>query len=312
MNKNPINYIVLEGPDLSGKTTLYNKLHKASNYCWNIQDRSWLSMLIHAKQYGRDTFNCVENLKKELYCLNNIVIILLPEWRLIADRFAKRGDEIQNIMSLKKVYAEFEKAAEEFESFPNVIVIRTKADDMIINYLVDSIRKYENQNLRFISKNIIDFCNSKENQERVGLNFTVYDDGNFDDVNENDLLFEKEELYYKEIRYAVLAKISDELNGSNEYNRCETKESRRFIYTSDTCISLAHFLMRDGFLDCKFFIRSSDVQNILYYDLNFLKSLVKTVYDELVLEGYKCRINVMINSAHIPVIIDSKEEKNES
>jgi len=44
-------------------------------------------------------------------------------------------------------------------------------------------------------------CMTHKAYERVGLNFTIYDDGKFDDVNENDLLYEKEELYYKEIRY---------------------------------------------------------------------------------------------------------------
>ena len=41
-------------------------------------------------------------------------------------------------------------------------------------------------------------------------------------------------------------------------------------------ISLAHFVIRKQCLDCKFFIRSSDVVRILKYDLNFLKLYVQT------------------------------------
>ena len=70
------NQLILEGPDLSGKTTLYYDIHKATGYKWNIQDRSALSMLIHAKYYGRDTFNHVEQLKRELYNLNNPILFL--------------------------------------------------------------------------------------------------------------------------------------------------------------------------------------------------------------------------------------------
>jgi hypothetical protein len=309
---NPINYVTIEGPDLSGKTTLYNKLHKASSYAWNIHDRSWLSMSIHAKQYGRDTFACVENFKKEIYNLNNIMIILLPRWQVIVDRFNKRGDDIQNIISLKKLYSEFKKAVEEFELFPNVIIVNTEINDGVIGNIIMQINDYEKADTRSIQKNILNMCMTHKAYERVGLNFTIYDDGKFDDVNENDLLYEKEELYYKEIRYNIISKIQEEQMGMNEYNRCETIESRRFIYTSDTCISLAHFLIRDNFLDCQFFLRSSNVKDTLYYDLNFLKSLAKEVYNHFELEKHMCRLNVMINSAHIPIIIDQQEVSNES
>ena len=62
---NPVNQIVIEGPDLSGKTTLYQNLHDMTNYRWNIQDRSALSMLTHAKQYGRNEFSHIEQLRSE-------------------------------------------------------------------------------------------------------------------------------------------------------------------------------------------------------------------------------------------------------
>mgnify|MGYP003666767751 FL=1 len=110
MVKRPINYIFLEGSDLSGKTTFYENIHNASKYRWNIQDRSALSMLVHAKYYGRDTFRHVEQLRSELYNLNNIMIILIPDWDIIAKRFNSRGDPIQNITSLKKLYTLFQHA----------------------------------------------------------------------------------------------------------------------------------------------------------------------------------------------------------
>ena len=45
--------ITIEGPDLAGKTTLYNQLHRKTGYKWNIQDRSVLSMLCYSIFYNR-------------------------------------------------------------------------------------------------------------------------------------------------------------------------------------------------------------------------------------------------------------------
>ena len=50
-----LNNVTLEGPDLSGKTTLFETIHSTTNYRWNIQDRSELSMLCYAEMYGRNT-----------------------------------------------------------------------------------------------------------------------------------------------------------------------------------------------------------------------------------------------------------------
>ena len=46
--------INIEGPDCSGKTTLYNRLHKKTNFKYNIQDRSCMSMFVYAKMYERE------------------------------------------------------------------------------------------------------------------------------------------------------------------------------------------------------------------------------------------------------------------
>ena len=307
MLKRPINYIFLEGPDLAGKTTFYESIHKASDYKWNIQDRSALSMLIHAKYYGRDTFQAVEQLKAELYNLNNIMIILLPEWNEVARRFNLRGDPIQNITSLKKIYHLFAEAAEELCMMPNVIVMNSVIDEKITNYTVSRLFEYENASTRDIQKNCLNSCSSKKDNERVGLNFTLYDDGTFLDIDDGDLLYEKEVDYYDNILFEIKQKIESELAGINQYDRKETYESRRFLYSSDTCISLAHFLLREESLDCKFFLRSSNVKDTLYFDLNFLKHAASIVYNALNASGRFCKMNFLINSGHI--ISDNQYDK---
>ena len=142
--KNPINKIILEGPDLSGKTTLYNRLHRATDFKWNIQDRSALSMLVYAKLYNRPEFMHVERLNSEINNLNNQIVILLPDWEVIVNRFYQRGDELQNFVSLKKVYDLFSEAAEEISSLPNVTVLTNEVDDFMINALIDGYHAVEN------------------------------------------------------------------------------------------------------------------------------------------------------------------------
>lgn len=302
MRKTPINQITLEGPDLSGKSTLYQKLHDASGYCWNIQDRSSLSMVVYARLYGRNDYYHVESLRRELSNLNNIMIFLLPEWDVIAERFQKRGDEIQNIVSLKKVYDLFAEAAEELENYPNVILARSEVDDNMIQYIAHNLRShFERMPYHKYAENFKIAASCSENLEKIGLNLVHYDDGMFDDISEEMLRYEKEKVYYDKIRNKVLRKIDDELAGINEYGRIETHESRRFIYTDDSCLSLCHFVLRNEFLYGEFYLRSSETKETLQYDMNFIKSLTRDVFSRLseFSEIKMCKISLKIGSGHI-------------
>lgn len=292
--------ITLEGPDLSGKTTLYESIHKLSDYKWNIQDRSALSMLVYSRLYGRNDFYHVENLKAELANLNNIMIILLPKWEVIIKRFEKRGDAIQNFVSLKKVYNLFEEATAELKSLPNVIVVNSVTTEDVITSLVSELFKYEQQTLIDASNLFFQAAATDESLEKLGMTLTHYVHDDFAEVNEEMLNYDKEKDYYNQIRNAVLKKLDDELAGKNEYSRKESLSSRRFIYTADTCISLCHFMFRKSILCCDFLIRSSNTKETLKYDLNFLKSLTSDVFSFLNLEDDTLiKMNVKINSAHI-------------
>ena len=300
----PIDYIFIEGPDCSGKTTLYEMIHKASGYQWNIQDRSALSMLIHAKYYGRNTFNHIEQLKRELYNLNNQMIVCLPDWKVVVDRFNKRGDPIQNLASLHKLYNLFAEAAEEFQHYPNVTVIRSAVDASIVGSLINQYQSYESKPMQHMRDSMLQMLGtSAANQwkEVLGLNFVHYDTGDFADIDEMMLMYEKEKEYYQKIENKVFKKIKAEMQGQNEYERKEGLESRRFIYTDDSCISLAHFLIRDGCMDVKFFLRSSNVKDTLKYDLNFIKHISKEVfqYFKCDRQGDYCKIEVLVNSGHV-------------
>lgn len=300
----PIDYIFIEGPDCSGKTTLYEMIHKESGYHWNIQDRSALSMLIHAKYYGRDTFRHVEQLKREIYNLNNQLIICLPDWDVIVKRFTKRGDPIQNLSSLHKLYNLFFEAAEEFQHYPNVTVIRSVVDKSLVRSLVNQYQAFERKSVHHLRDSMLQMLGTSaanKHQEVIGFNFVHYDTGDFSDINDQMLMYEKEKEYYGRIETAMFETIKKELDGDNPYSRKEDLHSRRFIYADDSCIATCHFLIRDGYMDARFFLRSSNVKDTVHYDLNFLKHLTAQVfrYFKCERQGDYCKMEFTIGSGHI-------------
>jgi len=299
----PTNYLILEGPDLSGKTTFYSSLHRASSYKWNIQDRSYMSMLIHANQYGRDTTVYEDNFKLELLNLNNRFVIMLPEFNDIVIRYSMRGDEIQSLDDIKRLYKEFEKKAEEIQNLPNVTVLRTSDLNTNIILINEQLNFIETANLSTVSQHVKEFAANSIGYEATPLSFTLYDDGGFEDVRPTVMNYEKEKEYYGEILSGMLRKIRNEFLGRNPYNLPQPKESRRFIYCNDACITLVHATYRESILDMHFVLRSSEVKTTFEHDLEFLYYLSSMVYKELNLQPKKdaVRMRFNLNSAHILV-----------
>ena len=93
-----------------------------TGFKWNIQDRSNLSMVCYARLYDRDLDHHRKRLWKELSNLNNRIVVLLPEWPVIRHRYHRRGDEIQDLDSLQRLYDLFLEEAEKIrlvlKSFP--------------------------------------------------------------------------------------------------------------------------------------------------------------------------------------------------
>jgi len=298
MVKFPIEKIIIEGPDLAGKTTLLNKMHDISKFRWNIQDRSALSMLIYAKMYNRDTFHLVENLKKELFNLNNQIVLLLPPFEVLSKRFQKRGDPIQNLISLRKLHKLFSEFEEEYGSLPNVTVVKKEISDHDYKSIVGRYLAMEQHaTIHQFPAMCVNAANTQDNKEVVGLRFTYFDDGQFTDVIPELMEYKGEKEYYLKIREKLHYKMMQNHTDSQDVS------SRRIIYSDDSCISLAHFLIREQMFDAKFFLRSSNVKDTLKYDINFIHFLTSHVY-----QSYHCnqpvKIELTLNSAHICDRID--------
>ena len=288
--------INIEGPDCSGKTTLYNRLHKETDFKYNIQDRSCMSMFVYAKMYNRDTKVWFDKILDDLKRLDTLNIVLLPSEEVILQRLSERGDEFQDTTSIIEVRNYFRNLVKiGFGSWPNVLVL--ESDDLESNIkssleFIDSLNTMPGQelikSLVFNSgRNELVDVQCKESVDRNNLDYTV-------------LNFPQEKEYYAKIETEMLNTLFREFAGLNERGQAQKHDSRRFIYTDNSCISMIHVLWRQNKLNVSVTLRSSNVTTTLWADYEFLKILSVKIAKEMSLPE-DCEINLTVNirSAHI-------------
>lgn len=289
--------INIEGPDCSGKTTLYNKLHKATNFKYNIQDRSCMSMFVYSKLYDReDSSVWFDKILDDLKRLDTLYVILLPSEECILNRLKIRGDEFQNNESILEVRNYFRNLAKMgFGSFPNVLVLEEEDLEINVNKTLDFINSLNDMPGQELIKSLV--INSgrnelvdvqcKEKVNRKNLDYTV-------------LNFPQEKEYYERIEQEITKTIFKEFAGLNQYNKPQKHDSRRFIYTDNSCISMIHALWRQNTLDVSVTLRSSNVSTTLWADFEFLKILSVKIADFMRLdESIPVDLTINIRSAHI-------------
>ena len=288
--------LILEGPDLSGKTSLYEEIHRKTNYKWNIQDRSALSMLCYAIQFERDESDFRRDLYKELTNLNNRVVVLMPSLDTIRSRYEVRGDDLQDEASLRHLHSIFKEEVSHIKDLPNVLVIEERhsvssSASRVINWL-DAVER------RTCPGNFVrNFVESAQGDEHVlqfettGKILKDYDESILDDPLEGK--------YYREILSDFCHIIQKEILGLNEYGVSQTVESRRFYYSSRSCISSLHFKPRGKNLEFICSFRSTNAQKNASIDFQFLVYLVHRIGKEYFSDCEKYTITTMMNSAHL-------------
>ena len=288
--------INIEGPDCSGKTTLYNALHKATDFKYNIQDRSCISMFVYAKMYKRATDIWFNKILDDLKRLDTLNIVLLPSEETILKRLAERGDDFQDRKSILLVRKHFRNVAKiGFGMFPNVLVLEEDNLEENVNKSLSFINSLNDMPGQELIKSLV--YNSGRNElvdvqckevvDRKSLDYEVLD-------------FPQEKEYYFNITQELTKKIFKEFSGLNEYKTPQKHDSRRFIYTDDSCISMIHALWRNNKLNVSATLRSSNVSKTLWADYEFLKILSVRVADEMSLpEDVGIELTVNIRSAHV-------------
>lgn len=294
----PTFQLILEGPDLVGKTTLYNKIHAMNGFKWNIQDRSTLSMLCYARLYGRDVELYRSRLDNELNNLNNRMIILLPPFEILEERYHQRGDEIQDLTSLKKLYEIFSEEAKLIQGRPTVMCLREKVTmQTILDYTSEWSYAIESSDAFNVGEIVRDTLHAvSEDELSLSATITYPALSSVDDSIMNNPL---EGEYYKEIKQKIETTISNELAGNNPYNLPQGLSSRRFYYSADTCISSIHFMPRNSDLKVYATFRSTDVDKNAAIDLSFLQYLTHHINNKFNFKCSRVTLSVALNSAHI-------------
>lgn len=298
--KVPVNYILLEGTDLSGKTTLYNSIHRNTGFEWNIQDRSALSMLCYARQYDRDPTRWREQLREEINNLNNRHIVLMPDEATILARLADRGDEFQDAQSIIRLRGIFEEEVAMISHYPNVLVVRTPIGHQdLADHCIQWVRETMERSTKQLADDVQAHAEASGG-ETFRLSVDLDLGSGFPERNLACLDVEDEREYYSRIRDAFSEKIMSEVRGSNEYRKEQDERSRRFIHAEDTCISLLHAMVRRRKLHMTAVLRSSNVVKTLPHDLDFLYLVTQDAIREIGVErSLESVIHLSIQSAHL-------------
>lgn len=254
----PTRQIVLEGCDLSGKSTFYGQFHKFTGFGYDIRDRGHISRAVYPKIFGRDNSHESGELHRFLDDMNNVVVFLAPEWSTVAARFAARGDEMHDLGSLRITWEEFNTQSLALQNHPSVFVCRTIPDPESIrdivcsreNVTTDRISNYVEMSLRSTGRN-----------ESTDTCFDLIVDPK-DDPGPSSLAVKGEEEYYSQIYNDLISRITREISEG------QTSESRRFVTTNSSCMSYFRFLHRSDQDVVDLVFRSTNVPKNLKIDLD--------------------------------------------
>ena len=298
--------IVLEGVDCSGKSTLYSSLHKKTDYAYNIHDRSNLSMYVHSAFYGRkDQGKWYDEFWNDLKNFKTLYVVLLPDDDVIKARIEKRGDEIQTTESAIELNKSFKDTClfHFRDNYPNILLIKINEDSTVegtVESVLSYIKSVKHIKGSDVIKNLV-YASGKN--ELVNLSYSediIKREDNYKSVIMWEVLeFPPEKDYYNSIREEIILKIEKEFMGMNEHKSVQKADSRRFIYSSDTCISLVHGMFRSNTLDVNVTMRSSNISNTLWADYEFLKILCLDIANAINLDEIDITLTLQIRSAHI-------------
>jgi hypothetical protein len=293
----PIKNLILEGPDLAGKSTLYKKLHSLTGFKYNTHDRSTFSALCYAVLYDRNVEQRREAMRDELCDANNFVVVMMPPLDTLLTRLRTRGDEFQDETSLRKLYGIFQEELSKIENLPNVCVVRPLAGkEDVSRYVAGVLQNYSEQMPGVVGKQLKRWTilsRNKEVQFRASFEIPVYhyDPSIMDDPHESQ--------YYASIKSKCEDVIRDEVAGRNPYGVPQDMSSRRFYYNSDTCISSIHFMPRGDSLTVICSLRSTDSVKNGEIDVRFLSHLAAEVPRTFGWNFKRIRLDLTFNSLHV-------------
>lgn len=288
--------IALEGPDCAGKTTFMNAFHKKTEYSHHIIDRHFLSPYVYGLFYNRrNKDEWFERFLDSLKCFNTLYVVLLPSLETIIKRFNERGDEKHTLESLKETYTLWQNLCNfKLRNLPNVLILKEEELEYNIRLTLEKILTLELISGEKLVKELLFNCGRNELTD-LNIKCKV----NKNNIDRTVLNFPQEKEYYEKISNDVFKKITKEIMGLNEHNFPQKLDSRRFVYTNDSCISFVHFMFRQESLNVKAVLRSSNVSTTFWADYEFLKILSYNAAETLNITDKEINLSIDIRSAHI-------------
>ena len=305
--------VCIEGVDCSGKTTLWNKIHKKTRYRWKLEDRSFITMFVYAQFRGDPkALDYERQLYSDLSNLNVKYVVINPEWNLIEARYMTRGDDVYNLNALKKIHELYSRVYDKISKFPNVYVLNGTEDS---DDAAESINSWLIKQDQTDIEGVVDIIQRRAAASQTGevspLRFTLIESGSFPEDESRILNYEWVREHFPSVKEATvkefnemhenfLCTIKKELRGENIYNKPQTLNSRRFVFTQDACVSFIQAMFRDNCL--KFFVtcRSSHVYDVFPADIRLMYHMCKEAHSALSLSPEtKVVFEFTLNSAHV-------------
>ena len=304
--------VCIDGVDCSGKTTLWNEIHKVSKYRWKLEDRSFVTMVVYAVNHGRrKREDYKRQLIRDISNLNHKYVLIDPPWKLIEDRFKVRGDAIYNLDELKKIHALYHEVIEEVAKFPNVYVLDSTEDVTLSAKKISHwLEGQEETNLDGVVKLIQQHASASKNKETSPLQFSFVESGTFPEHQPQIVDVDWMAGNFPSVKPATVVEfnsmvnefsetIDNELKGINIYGKPQTSTSRRFVFTQDACVSFIQVMHRDGMLKMYVSCRSSHVYDVFPADIRLLYHMCKIAHEKLGLgPDVKVLFEFTLNSAH--------------
>jgi hypothetical protein len=286
----PTRQIVLEGCDLSGKTTFYSEFHRETGFEYDVRDRGPISRLVYSRLYDRNPVHESVQTNRFLDDLNNVVIMLSPGWNLISSRFETRGDEMHNLDSLRKTWESFKSISDGLKNHPSILCFESSPDADLAR---DLVRSRESVTTAKIADYVQRSLASTGRNESLNTQFEIVASPD-DDLGPDTLQVPGEEEYYADLRNSMLQKVENEikLNGQSE-------TSRRFVTTNDSCVSYLRFIHRDDCDTVDLVCRSTNVPKNLKTDLDAIIHIAFQAQRLAGLEKRNITFRVKLNCAHI-------------
>ena len=220
----------------------------------------------------------------------------MPSLDALEKRYETRGDAIQTIKSLRNLYDIYEDEVKRIEKLPTVLVLRGDQFDLASKSLafLESSEKQFPRDAGILAR---DFLRSHDKNE---LSLGISLSGFLEAPENREILSDPlEGEYFKNILWDLENVIRKEMRGLNPYGKPQGMSSRRFYYSSDTCISSIHLMPRGKNLFCHAVFRSTNSEKNAAIDIEFLDFLVNVLGKKYFLDCKTYSIELKLNSAHI-------------